>query len=83
VPFVWSDQYDVKVQTVGSFRGDDTMEVVHGTLDERRFTAVFGRDGRLVGALGFSMPAKVMQYRRMIDEGTSFADALARARASA
>ena len=83
VPFVWSDQYDVKVQTVGSFRGDDTMEVVYGTLDERRFTAVFGRDGRLVGALGFSMPAKVMQYRRMIDEGTSFADALARARASA
>ena len=80
VPFVWSDQYDVKVQTVGHFRGDDTMEVVHGSLDERRFTAVFGRDGRLVGALGFSMPAKVMQYRRMIDEGTSFADAaLARA----
>jgi len=83
VPFVWSDQYDVKVQTVGHFRGDDTMEVVHGSLADRRFTAIFGRDDRLVGALGFSMPAKVMQYRRMIDEGTSFADALERARASA
>jgi len=83
VPFVWSDQYDRKIQTVGHFRGDDDMEVVHGSLAERRFTAVFGRGGRLLGALGFSMPARVMQYRRMIAEGTTFADALAAARAEA
>ena len=82
VPFVWSDQYDRKIQTVGHFRGDDEMEVVYGSLDERRFVAVFGRDDRLVGALGFSMPAKVMQYRRMIEERASFADALERARSS-
>ncbi|HEU5305781.1 MAG TPA: FAD-dependent oxidoreductase [Acidimicrobiia bacterium] len=82
VPFVWSDQYDRKIQTVGHFRGDDEMEVVHGSLEDRRFVAVFGRDGRLVGALGFSMPAKVMQYRKMIEERASFADALERARAS-
>jgi NADPH-dependent 2,4-dienoyl-CoA reductase/sulfur reductase-like enzyme len=82
VPFVWSDQYDRKIQTVGHFRGDDDMEVVHGTLEERRFVALFGRGGRLVGALGFSMPAKVMQYRKMIEERASFEDALERARAS-
>ena len=82
VPFVWSDQYDRKIQTVGHFRGDDDMEVVHGSLEERRFVAVFGRNGRLVGALGFSMPAKVMQYRRMIDERATFAEAVERARAS-
>ncbi len=82
VPFVWSDQYDRKIQTVGHFRGDDEMEVVYGSLDERRFVAVFGRNDRLVGALGFSMPAKVMQYRKMIEERASFADALERARAS-
>ena len=81
VPLVWSDQYDRKIQTVGSFRGDDDMEVVHGSLAERRFTAVFGRAGRLVGALAFSMPAKVMQYRRLIADGTGFDDALAAARA--
>jgi len=82
VPLVWSDQYDRKIQTVGSFRGDDETVVVHGSLAERRFTALFGRGGRLVGALGFSMPAKVMQYRRMIADRVTFADALARARAS-
>ena len=37
MPFVWSDQYDRKIQTVGHFRGDDDMEVVYGTLEERRF----------------------------------------------
>jgi len=82
VPFVWSDQYDRKIQTAGQFRGDDEMEVVHGSLEERRFTALFGRDGRLVGVLGISMPRKVMQYRQLIQERTSFEDALAVAHAA-
>jgi NADPH-dependent 2,4-dienoyl-CoA reductase/sulfur reductase-like enzyme len=79
VPFVWSDQYDVKIQIVGSIRGDDEVVVADGSLDERRFVALFGRDGRLVGALGFSRPRLVMQYRRMIAERASWDDALARA----
>ena len=82
VPFVWSDQYDRKIQTAGQFRGDDEMVVVHGSLEDRRFVAVFGRNGRIVGTLGFSMPAKLMQYRRMIAERASFDDALAHARAT-
>ncbi|MFI5045853.1 MAG: NAD(P)/FAD-dependent oxidoreductase [Acidimicrobiia bacterium] len=81
VPFVWSDQYDRKIQTAGQFRGDDEMQVVHGSLEERRFCALFGRGGRLVGVLGFSMAAKVMQYRRLILERTSYDDALAHAHA--
>jgi NADPH-dependent 2,4-dienoyl-CoA reductase/sulfur reductase-like enzyme len=77
VPFVWSDQYDVKIQIVGSIHGDDEVVVVDGSLDERRFVALFGRDGRLVGALGFSRPRLVMQYRRMIADRASWDDALA------
>jgi 3-phenylpropionate/trans-cinnamate dioxygenase ferredoxin reductase subunit len=79
VPFVWSDQYDVKIQIVGSIRSDDDVVVADGSLDERRFVALFGRDGRLVGALGFSRPRLLMQYRRMIAERASWDDALARA----
>jgi NADPH-dependent 2,4-dienoyl-CoA reductase/sulfur reductase-like enzyme len=82
VPLVWSDQYDRKIQSVGSFRGDDDMEIVFGSLEERRFTAVFGRNGRLVGALAFSMPARVMQYMRQIADRKSFADAIEHARAA-
>ena len=76
VPFVWSDQYDVKIQCVGRFNADDELHVAHGTLAERRFVALFGRAGRLVGALGFGRPRQVMQYRRMISERRTFAEAV-------
>jgi NADPH-dependent 2,4-dienoyl-CoA reductase/sulfur reductase-like enzyme len=76
VPFVWSDQYDTKIQSVGRFTADDDVHVVHGTLEERRFVALFGRAGRLVGALGFGRPRHVMQYRRMISERGTLTAAL-------
>lgn len=76
VPFFWSDQYDVKIQFVGRCAPDDEVRVVAGSLEERRFTAVYGRNGRLVGCLGFTMPRKVMQFRRMIAEQASWNDAL-------
>jgi len=81
VPFVWSDQYDVKIQVVGSIRGDDEVAVADGSLDDHRFVALFGRGGRLVGALGFTRPRIVMQYRKLIAERASWADALAHAAA--
>lgn len=81
VPFVWSDQYGIKIQTVGDVGADDEIEIAHGSLAERRFVALFGRAGRLVGALGFSRPRNVMQYRRMIEQRATFEDAVAHARA--
>jgi 3-phenylpropionate/trans-cinnamate dioxygenase ferredoxin reductase component len=76
VPFVWSDQYDRKIQTVGRVTADADVHVAHGTLAERQFVALFGGGGRLVGALGFNRPRLVMQYRRIIAERGSWDDAL-------
>lgn len=83
VPFVWSDQYDVKIQVVGHVRGDDDLAIVDGSMDERRFVAAFGRNGRLVGAVGFGRPRVVMQYRRLIAARCSWDEALAAAEPSA
>jgi 3-phenylpropionate/trans-cinnamate dioxygenase ferredoxin reductase component len=83
VPFVWSDQYDVKIQCAGHVSGDDVVEVVDGSFAERRFVAIFGRDGRLTGAVAFSRPRQLMQYRRLIADGATFEDALASSRANA
>jgi 3-phenylpropionate/trans-cinnamate dioxygenase ferredoxin reductase subunit len=83
VPFVWSDQYDRKIQSVGMVGADADVHIAHGTLDERQFVALFGRDGRIVGALGFNRPRQVMQYRRLIAERASWNDALAHATAAA
>jgi len=76
VPFVWSDQYDRKIQTVGVVSADAEVHVAHGTLADRQFVALFGREGRLVGALGFNRARLVMQYRRLIADRGSWDDAL-------
>jgi 3-phenylpropionate/trans-cinnamate dioxygenase ferredoxin reductase component len=78
VPFVWSDQYDRKIQTVGvvSAGPDTDVHIAHGTLADRQFVALFGRGGRLQGALGFNRPRFVMQYRRIISERGSWEAAL-------
>ena len=81
VPWFWSDQYDRKIQLAGRAAPDDDVEVVHGSLDDRRFTALYGRRGRLVGVLGMNMPAKVMRWRPLIEAGMPWDDALAVARA--
>ncbi|MDG1876450.1 MAG: FAD-dependent oxidoreductase [Acidimicrobiales bacterium] len=77
VPWFWSDQYDRKIQLAGRVRPDDDVEIVTGTLEEHRFAALYGREGKLVGVLGFNRPRHVMQYKTMIENGTSFTDAIA------
>jgi NADPH-dependent 2,4-dienoyl-CoA reductase/sulfur reductase-like enzyme len=77
VPFFWSDQYDVKIQFAGRSRPGDDVEVVDGSLEAHRFVALYGREGRLVGCLGFSRPRLVMTYRRLLAEGASWDEALA------
>jgi NADPH-dependent 2,4-dienoyl-CoA reductase/sulfur reductase-like enzyme len=77
VPFFWSDQYDRKIQLAGRVRPTDQIEVVAGSVADRRFCALFGRDGRVVGCLTVNMPARVIRYRRQIAEGLGWDDALA------
>ena len=77
VPWFWSDQYDRKIQLAGRVRPDDEIRVVNGSVDERRFAAIYGRAGRIVGVLGFNRPRHVMRYRALIEQGASFDDALA------
>jgi NADPH-dependent 2,4-dienoyl-CoA reductase/sulfur reductase-like enzyme len=80
VPFVWSDQYDCKIQSVGRFDADSDLHIAHGALDSYKFVALFGHGGRVVGALGFSQPRLVTQYRRLIADRASWDDALAKSR---
>ncbi len=64
VPYFWSDQYETKIQFVG--RPGPEVRVVDGSLDDDRFVVAYGSGGRIVGALAFSRPAKLMAYQRMI-----------------
>ena len=71
-PFVWSDQYDLKIQSAGWMLPEDETRVVHGSLAERRCVVLHGRKGRLVGAVALNRVRQLMGFRRMIRERASF-----------
>jgi 3-phenylpropionate/trans-cinnamate dioxygenase ferredoxin reductase subunit len=78
VPWFWSDQYDRKIQLAGRSSADDIVQIVDGSVEERRFVALYGRAGRVVGVLGMNRPRPVMEYRQLIADGASWEEALAR-----
>jgi 3-phenylpropionate/trans-cinnamate dioxygenase ferredoxin reductase component len=77
VPYVWSDQFGVKIQVLGLPRPDDDVVVVEGEVDSRRFVALYGREGRLEGVVGFSRPRHVMSLRPLLERRAPLAEALA------
>ena len=81
VPWFWSDQYDRKIQLAGRAGPDDEVKVIHGSVDERRFVALFGRAGRVVGVFAVNRPRHVMHWRARIADGITWEDGLALAEA--
>jgi 3-phenylpropionate/trans-cinnamate dioxygenase ferredoxin reductase subunit len=77
VPWFWSDQYDKKLQLAGRSSAGDDVAIVAGSLEERKFVAFYGRDGKVVGVLGMSMPGKVMRWRSLVEAATPWEEALA------
>ncbi len=77
VPYVWTDQYGVKIQMAGHPSPDDEVHLVDGEYDEYRFVALFAREGRLTGVVGMRRPRLVMEYQAMMEEGATIEQALA------
>ena len=73
----WSDQYDIKLQGIGAPAPDD--EVHLATVGAKaRTVALYARDGRLTGVVGFSAGAGVMRLRGDVVAGSDVAEVLAR-----
>ena len=81
VPYVWSDQYDAKFLVAGRPRPGDQVRVVEGSLAERRFVALFGREGRLAGVVALNRARRLMEWRRVLQQDMAFDTALANAMA--
>jgi NADPH-dependent 2,4-dienoyl-CoA reductase/sulfur reductase-like enzyme len=76
VPYVWTDQFELRLQIAGHPHPGDDTHVCHGALEEERFVVLFGRGGRLVAAVGQKRPRQLLGFRRMVGEGASFEDAI-------
>ncbi len=80
VPYVWTDQFDLRLGITGEFKEGDAMHVCLGRLEQDKFLVLFGRGGKLVGAVGCKRPRQLNAARRWIAEDLSFAEAIAQAR---
>ncbi|MEV7405571.1 FAD-dependent oxidoreductase [Streptomyces sp. NPDC091267] len=66
VPYVWSDQYDMRIQVYGSTRGADSIRIVEGSTAARKLIAVYGKAGRISGVAGVNMPRAVRSWRAAV-----------------
>ncbi len=82
VPYVWSDQYDASIQSLGHMRPDDAVEVLHGSLESLEFVVGYQRNGIIVGGLTFNMPQELSAYRPLIEQRTPWEAVLEHARAA-
>ncbi len=65
VPMFWSDQFDIKIQGAGRPKPTDEL-ILTGSEQDEKLVALYERDGRLVGAVAFNQPPKLIQLRRLI-----------------
>lgn len=68
LPWFWSNQYDVKLQTAGINLGyDDT--VLRGVLMDRSFSVAYLKEGRLIAIDCVNRVKDYVQARRLIESG--------------
>jgi 3-phenylpropionate/trans-cinnamate dioxygenase ferredoxin reductase subunit len=76
VPYFWSDQYDRKIQFAGHTAPDDDFVIVDGSITDKKFVALFGRDGHVTGVFGMNRPSVVMRWRIRIASGVAWQEAV-------
>ncbi|HEX8792909.1 MAG TPA: FAD-dependent oxidoreductase [Polyangiaceae bacterium] len=72
VPEFWSSQFGVNIKSVGVPSAADEVMIVQGSLEEGRFVAAYGRDGRIVAAVSFDRGRWIEFYARLIEQGAEF-----------
>ncbi|UAK34551.1 NAD(P)/FAD-dependent oxidoreductase [Nocardia asteroides] len=75
VPYFWSDQYDVKIQALGTPGATDEVHIASD--DGRKFLAYYAQGGNLTGVVGAGMTAQVMKARAKIAAGAPVTELLA------
>jgi 3-phenylpropionate/trans-cinnamate dioxygenase ferredoxin reductase subunit len=69
-PWFWSDQYNAKLQMVGSSAGHDQL-VIRGKPEAGKFSVFYYRAGKLIGIDSINRPQDHMAGRKLLDRGLS------------
>jgi len=70
LPWFWSDQYDVKLQTAGLLEGYDDYKV-DGDITSRKFSVSYFKDGQLIALDALNSPAEFMKSKKLISQAAS------------
>ena len=65
LPWFWSDQYDVKLQTAGLMQGYDELSV-DGNVEDKKFTVSYFKEHRLIAMDAINSPAAFMKAKKAI-----------------
>jgi NADPH-dependent 2,4-dienoyl-CoA reductase/sulfur reductase-like enzyme len=76
VPMFWSDQFDIKIQGAGRPKPGDELTIATGEPGDEKLIALYSRAGRLVGAVAFDQPPKLVQLRMLIGKRRGLDEAL-------
>ncbi|MFT5573823.1 MAG: 3-phenylpropionate/trans-cinnamate dioxygenase ferredoxin reductase subunit [Cryomorphaceae bacterium] len=68
VPWFWSDQYDIKLQTVGLLTDHDEV-VVRGNPKTRKFSAFYLKQNTLIAMDAINSPAEFMVSKKLVVAG--------------
>jgi 3-phenylpropionate/trans-cinnamate dioxygenase ferredoxin reductase subunit len=71
-PWFWSNQYDLKLQTVGLSAGHD-QAVLRGDPATRSFSVLYLKDGKLIACDAVNMIKDYVQARKLVEEGAKIA----------
>jgi 3-phenylpropionate/trans-cinnamate dioxygenase ferredoxin reductase subunit len=69
VPWFWTDQFDIKLQMAG-LSAHSNQVVTRGTLESRKFSVFYFRDGRLAAVDSVNHPGDHLAARKLIGAGT-------------
>ena len=72
VPAFWSSQFGVNIKSVGVPSAAEEVAITQGSLDDARFVAAYGKDGRVVAAVTFNQALWLEYYQRMIEQAAPF-----------
>ncbi|GLV55735.1 ferredoxin reductase [Dictyobacter sp. S3.2.2.5] len=79
MPMFWSSQFGVNIKSVGLPNLGDEVMITQGSVERYRFVAVYGRKGRLIGAVSFDQGRWLDAYSALIDAETAYPPQLAAA----
>ncbi|WP_330261500.1 NAD(P)/FAD-dependent oxidoreductase [Streptomyces sp. NBC_00539] len=72
VPAFWSSQFGVNIKSVGVPSMGSEIMIAQGSLAERRFTGVYGYQGRVIGAVTFDNARWLQFYQQQIETTAPF-----------